>query len=164
MNVRTVPPGRPNSERAPLVTKLVERLRSRGWRLTAQRRVIAEALNGTHTHLTAEQVLTLARRALPEISLATVYNTLNELVAIGEVTVLRLRDGAKHYDPNTTPHDHLVCWNCGKVVDVTTQRRPSLSDHERHDFENHTVAVTYEGRCPECQRKADVGQSLQQTR
>lgn len=143
------------------MTRLVDRLRSRGWRLTAQRRVIAETLNGADTHLTAEEVLNLARRELPEISLATVYNTLNELVAIGELAVFRLRDAAKHYDPNTTPHDHLVCWSCGKVADVASSDRPSLSDHERFDFEIHTVAVTYEGRCPECQAKVGAGETRQ---
>lgn len=65
---------------------LLERLRQRtDWRLTAQRRVIAEAFGGEHVHLAAEEVLARARRRMPEISLATVYNTLNELVALGEL-------------------------------------------------------------------------------
>ena len=66
-------------------TPLLERLRAVGWRLTPQRRVIAEAMGGDHVHLTAEEVLERARGRLPEVSLATVYNTLNELVSMGEV-------------------------------------------------------------------------------
>ena len=56
------------------MTPLVDRLRDRGWRLTAQRRVIAEAMTGDHVHLAADEVLDRARATLPEVSLATVYN------------------------------------------------------------------------------------------
>ena len=55
---------------------LLDRLRAVGWRLTPQRRVIAEAMGGDHVHLTAEEVLERARVRLPEVSLATVYLSL----------------------------------------------------------------------------------------
>jgi len=57
------------------ISELVLRLRARGWRITAQRRVVAEVLAGEHIHLTADAVYSQARQLLPEISLATVYNT-----------------------------------------------------------------------------------------
>ena len=53
-------------------------LRDRGRRITPQRRAVAEVLVGENMHLAAEQVFESARRLVPEISLATVYNTLNE--------------------------------------------------------------------------------------
>ncbi|MBO0748337.1 MAG: transcriptional repressor, partial [Acidimicrobiaceae bacterium] len=52
------------------MSELVQRLRDRGWRLTAQRRVVAEVLTGEHIHLTAEAVYSRAQDLLPEISLA----------------------------------------------------------------------------------------------
>jgi hypothetical protein len=55
---------------------LLERLRRRRLRLTAQRRVIAEALEGAHVHLTADEVFERAVARLPEISRATVYSEL----------------------------------------------------------------------------------------
>ena len=58
---------------------LAERLQSRGWRITPQRRAVSPRSRGEHVHLSAEQVLAGARRVVPEVSLATVYNTLNEL-------------------------------------------------------------------------------------
>ena len=64
---------------------LLERLRTRGWRVTPQRRAVAEVLTGDHVHLTADEVHERARARLPEVSLATVYNTLGELVDMGEV-------------------------------------------------------------------------------
>lgn len=132
------------------MTTLVERLRDRGWRLTAQRRVIAEAMAGEHVHMTADEVLTRARQTLPEVSLATVYNTLNELVSIGEVRELTHDDGRKRYDPNVGErHHHLVCVDCGRMLDVATDD-PQLPADQRHGFELIDAEVTFRARCPNC--------------
>ena len=132
------------------MTELVERLRDRGWRMTAQRRVIAEAMAGDHVHLAADEVFDKARAVLPEVSLATVYNTLNELVAIGEVAEITHTDGRKRYDPNTIErHHHLVCTACGRMLDVRADE-PRLAEAERHGFAIDDVEVTFRGRCPEC--------------
>ena len=129
---------------------LIDRLRDRGWRLTAQRRVIAEAMDGEHVHLAADEVLDRARRALPEVSLATVYNTLNELVEMGELLELAHSDGRKRYDPNVAdPHHHLVCTGCGRMLDVTAGT-PVLPTEQRHGFDLVDVEVTFRGRCPDC--------------
>jgi Fur family ferric uptake transcriptional regulator len=132
---------------------LVKRLRDRGWRLTAQRRVVAEVLAGDHVHLTAEAVHSQAQLLLPEISLATVYNTLNEMVAMGEVLEISTGDGPKRYDPNTTtPHHHLFCVACGALRDVYPDGadRLVLPADERHGFEMLDVDIVFRGRCPEC--------------
>ena len=89
---------------------LLERLRARQWRITPQRRTVAEVLHGDHVHLSADEIFAAARHRLPEISLATVYNTLNELVAMGEVQQVDAGPGPTRYDPNVEqPHHHLVC-------------------------------------------------------
>jgi Fur family transcriptional regulator, stress-responsive regulator len=132
------------------VAPLIDRLRHRGWRLTAQRRVIAEAMTGEHVHLAADEVLERARQTLPEVSLATVYNTLNELVSIGEVLEITHDDGRKRYDPNVTDlHHHLVCVECGRMLDVHTDD-PRLPVDQQHGFELLGVEVTFRARCPEC--------------
>jgi Fe2+ or Zn2+ uptake regulation protein len=133
---------------------LVDRLRDRGWRLTAQRRVIAEAMTGEHVHLAADEVLDRAREVLPEVSLATVYNTLNELVAIGELMEISHADGRKRYDPNVADrHHHLVCIECGRMMDVHADD-PILPPDQRHDFEILDAEVTFRARCPDCARGA----------
>src|SRR5580704_13953764 len=101
------------------MAELLVRLQSRRWRLTAQRRAVAEVLRGEHVHLSAEAIHDLARARLPEISIATVYNTLNELVAMGELLEVSAGSGPKRYDPNVTiAHQHLVCTSCGTLRDV----------------------------------------------
>ncbi len=131
---------------------LVVRLRDRGWRLTAQRRVIAEAMTGEHVHLAADEVYERARRALPEVSLATVYNTLNELVGMGELLEVAHPDGRKRYDPNVDErHHHLLCVDCGRMLDVHTDD-PRLPDDQQHGFELLEVEITFRARCPDCAR------------
>lgn len=135
------------------ISELVQRLRDQGWRLTAQRRVVAEVLAGEHIHLTADEVFTRAQRVLPEISLATVYNTLNELVDMGEVVEISTGDGPKRYDPNTTAsHHHLYCVGCGALRDVNPEGadRLALRATEQHGFEMLDVDIVFRGRCPDC--------------
>jgi Fur family ferric uptake transcriptional regulator len=135
------------------VKALLDRLRDRGWRLTPQRRAVASVLHGEHLHLTAEQVLAGARRIVPELSQATVYNTLNELVAMGEVNEVRVRGTASQYDPNVgDDHHHLVCRACGMVYDVHPEGLDGLrlARAERHGFSLDHVEVTFRGLCTPC--------------
>ncbi len=126
------------------------RLRNRGWRLTAQRRVIAEAMTGEHVHLAADEVFERARALLPEVSLATVYNTLNELVEMGELLEITHVDGRRRFDPNVGErHHHLVCVDCGRMLDVRADD-PRLPTDQRYGFELLEVEVTFRARCPDC--------------
>lgn len=110
-------------------------------------------LSGEHVHLTADEVHARAVAVLPEISRATVYNTLGELVALGEVREVTLEGRAKRYDPNARDaHHHLVCTTCGLIFDVpvvdgAAARLPAAA---RHGFRVDTIEVTYRGTCPRC--------------
>ncbi|MET7493052.1 transcriptional repressor [Streptomyces sp900116325] len=141
------------------MSDLLERLRLRGrdWRMTSQRRVVAEVLDGEHVHLTADEVHARAVQRLPEISRATVYNALGELVALGEVLEFSTDGRAKRYDPNAQhPHQHLVCSGCGIIRDVHPTGNPltDLPAEERFGFTVSKVEVTYRGLCPSCARAA----------
>ncbi|GAA2400841.1 Fur family transcriptional regulator [Streptomyces glaucosporus] len=135
------------------MSDLLQRLRDRGWRLTAQRRVVAEVLDGEHVHYTADEVHARAAERLPEISRATVYNTLGELVSIGEVVEVSTDGRAKRYDPNAHhSHQHLVCSRCGVIRDVRPSGDPLalLPEEERFGFTLSEATVTYRGLCPSC--------------
>ena len=135
------------------MSDLLERLRGRGWRMTSQRRVVAEVLDGDHVHLTADEVHARAAARLPEISRATVYNTLGELVLLGEVLEVSTHGRANRYDPNArSPHQHLVCSGCGLIRDVhpTGDLLAGLAAGERYGFSVSEVEVTYRGLCPSC--------------
>lgn len=144
-----------------IIDDLLERLRARDWRLTPQRRAVAEVLEGENVHLSAEAVHVRAQKRLPEISMATVYNTLNELVAMGEVLEVAAGTGPKRYDPNAhIPHHHLVCTSCGTLHDVpATGRDLELAPSERHGFVVTGTDVVFHGLCPACQRRSTASTS-----
>jgi Fur family transcriptional regulator, stress-responsive regulator len=132
---------------------LLDRLQARRWRLTPQRRAVAQAMAGDHVHLTAEQIHVAARRFVPEVSLATVYNTLNDLVALGEVSEVRIADGSVRYDPNARDeHHHLVCDSCGLIFDVepTGLSQLGLAPADRYGITIDRVEVTFRGQCSSC--------------
>jgi Fe2+ or Zn2+ uptake regulation protein len=133
---------------------LLERLKSRGYRLTAQRRVVAEVLTGENMHLTADEVLERAEAILPEVSRATVYSTLQQFSDLGEVRELQLDGRSKRYDPNVQPaHHHLVCEGCGQVFDVAHgETAPVLGEHDRHGMSISTAEIVYRGCCVDCQQ------------
>jgi Fe2+ or Zn2+ uptake regulation protein len=112
---------------------------------------VAQVLAGEHVHITAEQVFESARSIVPEISLATVYNTLKELVAMGEVTEVASGGGPVRFDSNVErPHHHLTCLGCGSLVDVYPEGERSLSLKDRHGYEVVGVTITFQGYCPDC--------------
>jgi Fur family ferric uptake transcriptional regulator len=136
-----------------MTATLLDRLRQREWRLTSQRRIIAEVLTGEHVHLTAESVHARARSVLPEISLATVYNTLNELVVMGELREVQAGDGPRRYDPNVAlDHQHLQCMRCGALWDVVPLGTGGLGlpPDEQHGFRLVNVEIVFRGLCPSC--------------
>ena len=119
--------------------------------------MVAEVLAGEHIHLTADAIHSRAQQLLPEISLATVYNTLNELVDMGEVLEISTGDGPKRYDPNTTAaHHHLYCIECGALRDVNPEGTDGLAvpASQQHGFELLDVDIVFRGRCPDCRTTA----------
>lgn len=132
---------------------LLDRLRARQWRITPQRRAVATVLRGEHVHLTAEEVHVAAQALVPELSLATVYNTLNELVTMQEVLEVRAAHGPARYDPNVSAgHHHLVCRDCGAIYDVVPSGLDGLglTGSQRHGFAVDDVEITFRGRCSGC--------------
>ena len=132
---------------------LLDRLRARGWRITPQRRAVVQALAGEHVHRTADQVHASARVLVPEVSLATVYNTLNELVSMGEISAINVGDGSTRYDPKVGPdHHHLICDGCGRIYDVEPSgvETVALSGAQRHGMRIDSIEVVFRGRCEDC--------------
>lgn len=134
------------------VEELCQLLRDKGLKVTPQRRMIFEALQDSSEHPSAEGVYQAVKEVLPDISVATVYHTLNDLVAMGELMELDLGEGKTRYDPCTLAHCHLVCLRCRKVVDIMGDPDwLELLPEENCGFEIERCEVVFYGRCPECQ-------------
>lgn len=99
-------------------TRLRQALEAKGQRFTEQRAAVYRYLRGTDRHPSADDVFTSVRAAIPDISLATVYKSLETLVACGLASKLTYGDGSARYDGRTDPHPHARCLSCGSVLDL----------------------------------------------
>ena len=141
----------------PAEDTLLDRMRGRGLRVTHQRRILAELLDGTDEHLDAEAVYRLARRKEPGIHRATVYRTLNTLKRLGLVDELDLMHvaGERHFyevRPSVF-HIHLVCMKCGGVEEPGGAFWDDLKNKVRREtgFAPEVVRLEMGGKCPACQ-------------
>ncbi len=89
-----------------------------GFRLTKQRREVYDALMEVRDHPTASEIFLRTKNRMPSISLATVYNSLEALVASGLVKQVNLDRAPTRYCPNTQEHGHFFCEKCHEVQDV----------------------------------------------
>jgi len=134
------------------VEELCEVFREQGLKVTPQRRLIFESLRDGPDHPTADDIYHGVKDVMPDMSLATVYHTLNDLVSMRELVALDLGEGKTRYDICASAHCHLVCLACRNVQDV--MRDPDcaqLLPEEAYGYEIERCDVLFYGRCPECQ-------------
>ncbi len=130
---------------------LAQRFRETDRKVTPQRIAVFEALDKGAGHSTAEQVHSSVAENLPTISLKTVYEILRELSELGELVMLDLGTGAVRYDHNLVLHHHLVCNECGAVVDIPAH----LTDLQLDGVQDLGVSVStaelvLRGSCSRC--------------
>lgn len=124
-----------------------------GARLTPQRRAVLDVLATATDHPTAGEVFERVRRILPGIGAATVYRTLGLLVESGQALELSLGDVAgARYDGNVHRHDHVVCTECGRAVDIDSplpaEATAALAAHTGFTITGYDLQFL--GRCPTC--------------
>ena len=120
-----------------------------------QRETIKEFLSTRKDHPTADVVYTNVRKSFPNISLGTVYRNLTLLADIGEITRLRVGDGADRFDFDTSPHYHFVCSDCGRVSDFDFPFMERMTQAARESFKGEIDGhITYfYGRCENCSKQ-----------
>lgn len=134
--------------------ELNERLAHSGLRLTPQRRHVHDVLIEYMDHPTADQVFLRARETMPEISMATVYNTLDALVKCDMVRQVNVDRGATRYCANMRPHSHFYCDECGRVYDVLQTISPDQANFKLpRGFKLSNIDTNIHGHCPECSAK-----------
>jgi Fur family peroxide stress response transcriptional regulator len=120
--------------------------------LTPQREAVLLAIQGGEHHPTASDVFAAARKRLPSISFATVYNSLRYLKQEGLIREISFGDGASRYDRETDRHDHAICSNCGKLVDFDLPQTAELLRRaaRKSRFKAESIHLTLVGVCPDC--------------
>jgi len=99
-------------------TEVIAALTAHGIQPSAQRVAVATFVLGTDRHPSAEQVWAEARRTLPQVSRATVYNTLNLFVRKGLLRQLVMAEGRVVFDARTEAHHHFIDEISGRIYDV----------------------------------------------
>jgi len=131
-------------------TDLATVFRDRGMKLTPQRQLLFRLLHDNGTHPSAEVLYTMASEQMPGISLRTVYQTLSELVALGELRQVALDGGSSRFDPNVGEHHHIVCAVCGDVRDVYVRGADGLDVEGFDGFIADSTDIVFRGRCRSC--------------
>jgi Fe2+ or Zn2+ uptake regulation protein len=103
-----------------LSPELVQRFAASGIRLTKQREEVFGLLLQKRDHPTATEVFLRAKKHMPSISLATIYNCLDALVDWGLVKQVNLDRAPTRYCANLQEHSHFYCESCGAISDVET--------------------------------------------
>ncbi len=129
-------------------------LEANGQRFTEQRAAVYRYLRSTDRHPSADAVFTAVREVIPDISLATVYKSLETLVSCALASKLTYGDGSARYDGRTDPHPHARCLSCGQVRDLPghldAHTVTGLGDIPGFEVEAYRVEVV--GTCAECGR------------
>ncbi len=129
-------------------------LKRAGLRLTGPREAICAWLAETDSHPTPYQVYEELARVRPELSRATVYNTLNTLQKLGAIVELSFGADHTHYDTNPQPHVNLICLRCHRIDDVDASGEfadVGARVANAHGFQALVARAEVLGLCTACQ-------------
>jgi Fur family ferric uptake transcriptional regulator len=134
------------------VEDVLKLLRAHGCRITSSRRLLLHALFDAPGDHTAEELAEQVHARAPDINLSTIYRNLDELERLGVVIHSHLGHGPATYHLAALAHGHLVCEECGAVVEVPEDVFQGLSRtaRSRFGFDIHPYHFAVLGRCQKC--------------
>lgn len=138
-----------------------EALKADGLRMTHQRLEVIRELAAARHHPDADELFTAVRVRVPTISRDTVYRTLATLVSRGLIERIAA-PGAARFDPDVSAHNHFVCTNCGRIIDLGTETlvEQTLPSRPHGVAEVTSVRLEVKGLCTQCaSAAAKAGQS-----
>jgi Fur family ferric uptake transcriptional regulator len=125
-------------------------------RATSQRVLLLGLIQRSNGHVDADELHRQARKKYPRISLSTVYRNLQVFSEMGLIEKLHFDEEHHHYEVTpATEHHHLLCVDCGRIVEFTLPLRNQLHDEvsRQFDFEIDGIEVQVTGVCSSCRRK-----------
>jgi len=141
----------------PTARKVVAALKQYGYKLTPQRRAVIRAITSSQDHLTPATIYKKVHQDYPNIGLVTVYRTLEILAKLGLICELHA-GGICHSYTISAPghHHHLICSNCGIVIDFTGHDLSELEQslYKKSGFRIDGHLLEFFGLCRACQKTA----------
>lgn len=137
----------------------LEHIQKAGLRRTGQRDLIMEIFLSTEEHLTSEDLYWLVQQQDPTVGHTTVYRTLKLLTEAGLAREVRFGDNKTYYEHhyNHEHHDHMICTECGRVIEFFSPDIEKLQDEMADNFgfkpTHHSLRMW--GICNDCQQRAE---------
>ena len=136
--------------------EIVATLRRHSYKLTLQRRAVIRTIASSQDHLTPAEIYEKVHQHHLNIGLVTIYRTLDMLAQLELICELHAGDNCRSYTTSTPGHHHhLICSNCGKVVDFPNcelaEAQQSLSKQTGFRIDGHLLEFV--GLCQACQKE-----------
>lgn len=133
--------------------RIADKLNELGYRLTPQRVMILAAIENSDHHISVEEIYAQITVKYPQVNISTVYRTLELLEQLGLVTETDLGGGRVRYHPvDKGRHHHLVCQECGAVIDLDESLLSSLKNTllREYKFSADLKHLAIFGHCVNC--------------
>lgn len=137
--------------------EILDLLRADGGRVTSARRAVVASLMASEGHVSAEAIAVEVQSAMPDVSVSTVYRTLEVLERLGQVEHVHLGHGPSLYHLADRRHVHLLCRRCDRVIELPPDYLAGVSDRlkEDHGFALEPGHFALLGTCAECSAGAE---------
>lgn len=126
---------------------------SKARNISKKRDAILAKIQSTTTHPSAEWVYRELKGDFPDLSLGTVYRNIALFKEEGQIISVGTVSGQERFDADTTPHAHLICIRCARVVDVDVQFGGNATYKEigeKYGFSVRTHDLSFKGLCNQC--------------
>ena len=135
---------------------MLELLRSRGLRMTPQRRAIVAEVMRTDGHISPTAIVRTVQGEMPGVNASTVYRTLSLLEEVGVLAHSHLESGAEYHRSEEAAHVHLTCSRCGSDDALSMREADSLHAliRRHHGFEADLTHFAIGGLCRACAKIA----------
>ncbi|MEA2087066.1 MAG: transcriptional repressor [Candidatus Caldatribacteriota bacterium] len=137
--------------------KFEEFLKLKELKYTSERSLILKAIFSFHKHFDVEELFEKLRKQGNNVSRATIYRTIPLLIQSGLITeTLHCQDKTSYENVfNKKHHDHLVCTNCGKIIEFYNEKIEKLQEEvcKQHNFTPLEHRLGIKGYCEDCYKK-----------
>ncbi|UQS84429.1 transcriptional repressor [Apilactobacillus apisilvae] len=137
----------------------LDTLRENKVRITPQRQIILKYLINNDNHPSVDTIYDALKKEFSNLSVATIYNSLQLFEKLDIIIELPAEDGGIRYDFFGNPHFHAICNNCGKIIDIEypdykgLEKSLSQATEQQSGFKVKQSHVEVYGLCKECQTK-----------
>lgn len=144
-----------NNDNVEVINELRKIVKSKGLKYTEQREIVLSILLQADEHLTAEEIYNKIKKEYPEsnVGIATVYRALSFLEEVDLIASITFGTDGKKYESNTkSHHDHLICTDCGKIIEFVDEeierRQDKIAKANKFKITSHSMQLY--GLCDSC--------------